>query len=425
MNERKVPGVTRGSAVSRQTSRFEQDFKRVIASLRSSPLFNVSLGSKELFHSNFLAWLCETYPNEAGRMFARFLKNSPASCDGLKALREHRHIDLSLCYANGETLVVENKVKSIPSREQLEEISASCRSPATTSFLLLSLVPPPFLSPGETAENGFALSGGVKWQYLSYGRLAGDLSVIVPEITNAYHKALLDDYIYFIRSLDELYSSFAIDWTDEQSNFFVARHDMESLRSIRIHDLVDKLRYSELIRRVGDLLPAQGFKVSYGKVSQENQAGEIVLDAGMTNGTGLADFKYLLTREEQLNRSVMLGLQLQGDHFRLVVEMWDNSKAKKAADSLWEPAVGRRVWFDFGLLENASDEYPKDQRRSFNQYSGIFFYRYRQLSGISPVRLAATFVDYARMIRDNATLLRQQLDAGMAAGNVGKPDRRE
>lgn len=34
-----------------------------IDELSSSPLFNLSLSSKELFHSNFLAWLAQHYPD--------------------------------------------------------------------------------------------------------------------------------------------------------------------------------------------------------------------------------------------------------------------------------------------------------------------------------------------------------------------------
>ena len=55
-------------------------FKNHVQRLKKCPLFNLSLASKELFHSNFLAWLCEAYPNQVGRLFARFTKIPCASC---------------------------------------------------------------------------------------------------------------------------------------------------------------------------------------------------------------------------------------------------------------------------------------------------------------------------------------------------------
>lgn len=303
--------------------------QRIVSLLGSSPLFNVSLGAKELFHSDFLAWLCEKYPQEAGRIFARFLKEPQVACDGLRARREKRHVDLSLLYRNGETLVIENKVKSLPSKEQLEEISAGCRNPATTSFLLLSLVPPPFLSPAEGVDKGHVLCDGARWQLLSYGQLALDLRAIVPQIGDTYHRALVEDYIRFIQGLDELQSALAIDWANDQSNFFIPDGQMKLLRSIRIHDLVDKLRFSQLLRRIGDLLREQGFNVSYGKVLANHRAGDIVLDTGMTNGAALALFKYVLVDAPQPSSSVILGVEAQGEKFRIAVEMPDKSRAER------------------------------------------------------------------------------------------------
>ena len=157
--------------------------------LRLSPLFNLSLASKELFHSNFLAWLCERYPNEVGGIFAKFLKSPPESCSGLTVRREKKNIDLSLQYPGGELLLVENKVKSIPSRGQLEEYSASVRDPAKTSFLLLSLVHPPFLPPEQRI---IRLTNGVDWHYLTYCELGAKLKVVLPQIeaVDPYHGML-------------------------------------------------------------------------------------------------------------------------------------------------------------------------------------------------------------------------------------------
>jgi len=39
-----------------------EDLAAVVRSLTASPLFQLSLAAKELFHSSFLAWLCESHP---------------------------------------------------------------------------------------------------------------------------------------------------------------------------------------------------------------------------------------------------------------------------------------------------------------------------------------------------------------------------
>ncbi len=182
--------------MAEQTASLQQ----IIENLKLSPLFNLSLSSKELFHSNFLAWLCKMYPESVGRVFADFLKSSPASCVGLKVYREQRNIDLTLEYSDGQLLIVENKVKSIPSLKQLEEYSAEFRGNSQASFLLLSLTQPSFLDAGFST---ITLANGTIWRHISYRDLADMLQTVSDRILSAsnYHGSMLNDYIHFIQRL--------------------------------------------------------------------------------------------------------------------------------------------------------------------------------------------------------------------------------
>jgi hypothetical protein len=146
------------------TARSSASLDQIIDGLKRSPLFQLSLASKELFHSNFLAWLCQTHPNHAGRVFATFLRRVPSACEGLRVYRERHNIDLLLEYPGGENLVIENKVKSLPAKEQLEEYTAATRDRTQTTFLLLSLSRPAFLPANETT---IPLSDGTVWRCLT------------------------------------------------------------------------------------------------------------------------------------------------------------------------------------------------------------------------------------------------------------------
>jgi hypothetical protein len=44
----------------------------ICAELRQDALHNLSLGGKELFHSNFLAWLAQVYRGEAAHVFSGY-----------------------------------------------------------------------------------------------------------------------------------------------------------------------------------------------------------------------------------------------------------------------------------------------------------------------------------------------------------------
>jgi hypothetical protein len=397
----------------------------IVEKLSASPLFNLSLSSKELFHSNFLAWLCEEYPGQIGRWFTRFINNDARDKSEQKeVLRESRHVDLTIMYENGEQLLIENKVKSLPSKEQLEEISSGVKKKdrARTSFLLLTLVCPTFLSADEKTNKLIRLqvdNNEVTWRWITYRDLGDALKTFVPDIDKAdhYHGELLKDYVGFIGNLDELQSYFSIDWADDAGDFFVADPVMKQIRDIRLHDLVDKLRYEQLAWQVRDELHRENFCVKYDDISSPEKVKslhaiapevQVFCDSAMTRSTGISDFKYILPVDR--DTPVTLGVQLQANTLKLFLEMDDEAKARKAAGALWQPSMGNRIWYDFGGVKGGLDQFPKDQDKTFNHYGRTFFYRSIRMGPTSPKSLVEIIIAYFRLIRDNEATLLQQLE---------------
>ncbi|MEP5152535.1 hypothetical protein [Planktotalea sp.] len=105
--------------------------------LTKSPMQRMSLGSRELFHSDFLSWLFETYP---ATLFAAF-DVQLAAC---RVDREKRGLDITVCERGSHRplLIIENKVKSYPDRAQLERYNA--KFPSEGKRILLTLAPPSF-----------------------------------------------------------------------------------------------------------------------------------------------------------------------------------------------------------------------------------------------------------------------------------------
>ena len=103
--------------------------------IEKSPMFQLSLGSKELFHTNFLYWLWKAEPNAFWRIMGSFgIKTDDKG--SLVVMREWEHFDLSIVHVTDRkkkgkdgkieifdtiVAVIENKVKSIPRIEQLEK----------------------------------------------------------------------------------------------------------------------------------------------------------------------------------------------------------------------------------------------------------------------------------------------------------------
>ena len=111
------------------------DLIAITEKLNRSPIFHMSLGSKELFHSNFIAWLLMAYPDAANCFDIDVTK--PFS-----VIREQHNIDLALKReCEPPFCIIENKFKDIPRRAQLERYAD--KSPAH-SRVLLTLVPASF-----------------------------------------------------------------------------------------------------------------------------------------------------------------------------------------------------------------------------------------------------------------------------------------
>ena len=395
------------------------EIESIVTKLRQSPLFNLSLAAKELFHSNFLAWLCETYPQHVGKFFATFINDPPASYDRVKAYRERNHIDLTLEYENAERLLIENKVKSLPTLRQLREISDNVRKKDRdrTSFLLLTLVHPTFVT--GTEQVGAFTAGDSAWLHISYRAIGLFLKALVPAVSelNSYHGTLLKDYVEFIEALDAFQSRFAIDWDDDAGDFFVP-DAMKQVRDIRLHDLVDKLRYEQLARRVVDVLRGEAVCVEYGDLSSGKKRqslhrafpeAKVLVGSGMWHGVGQAMCYYVVN---VVGGPVMLELELQAETLRIGVLMDDKGKAKDSANALWQPSIGKRVWYDFGSVKGGLDEFPRSPK-IFNQFSGIFFYRSVKLEATSPKSLVQTIVRFMRLARDNEAVIRQQLEKAL------------
>ena len=106
--------------------------EKILEELNKNPMFRLSLGSKELFHSNFLAFLWE----QNHEAFLELLNDLCSSLINVNDLlskkeltldREKENFDICIHHKEGKgkkeiyDIIIENKVKSIPYKEQLIE----------------------------------------------------------------------------------------------------------------------------------------------------------------------------------------------------------------------------------------------------------------------------------------------------------------
>jgi hypothetical protein len=318
----------------------EKDLENTLKNLNASPMYNLSLSSKELFHSNFLAWLGS---NEETRPFFVAVINNLAGieldCSGEWVVaRENKNFDLCIKKDNEYILVIENKVKSIPVKSQLDEYVDKIVNKDVTKFLLLTLVEEFPNKDDINEDNEDNEEKGGCWKIKTYNNLADIMDKNKGLVKDSYLSYLLEDYIDFIKNLCELQKNM-IDNFENQPIF----KDVDVFRKYRLHDLYIKLRSAKfLILLKHKLVEEKGIDknlVSFiDRYSVINRRGVrcIYLNQNIYNSVGqIAAFIY----REDGNDNNVYEIVIQGNQYRHGIDsirLADKSKGKIGSQNiLW------------------------------------------------------------------------------------------
>lgn len=226
------------------TSIIEEQLQR----LNRSPLFAISLSGKELSHSNFWAWLLEQEV-EGKHPFIEvfspdFYQNG---CTFVSVEREKKHVDLTITYKNKadetEVLIIENKIKSIPTKEQLIRYEEELGKQNLTITGILT---------GLYASLDIHDLG--KWSFLSYQEIAKRIMNIQKQ------HATMDfaDYIkQYAEDIEVLYDLFQSKMEQNKGKYIIGDKDLEK---IRYSDIYVKLKGSEFMEEINKRLTFEDYK---------------------------------------------------------------------------------------------------------------------------------------------------------------------
>ncbi len=221
-------------------------------------------------------------------------------------------------------------------------------------------------------NNKFILKGDIEWHYFSYKKLSKVLTGLVAKIRDNYHTGLINDYIGFIDELikiDELCQinkNDMFDFHNDDSN----GSTLKQLKEIRLHDFYLKRKYELLAFKIYSKLkennkPLLAFneKLDWNSFNVKQR---VFVGFGMTRSLGLFDMKY------RINNNLILGVQIQGEHFRLFIE--DNSGEQ--AEKIKEKLLNDGLWFNFASSFDNPKIYPLESyKQNFNKYGKTFFYK--------------------------------------------------
>lgn len=298
-----------------------EEYKKEAENLKDSAMFNLSLSSKELFHSNFLYWIWKVNPNAFQELIATLLGEE--SVENLKekwgqnwvVSREYLNFDLCVKDKSDEDsendsdagnakgshqennsktqksniyLVLENKVKSIPYKSQLNKYvkkvndhygnkKENKNKANMVDYILLSL------SDIYPNKNDFDINERRKdiekdeyhrWKIVSYGNYIDavkniDIGRKEQDIKlREYYQSIKNDYCNFTETLckihsfwtDECYEKLGFNYKDKEKDVIHGEYKryIDIAEDLRIHDLYHKSKYArictELQKKFSDIL---------------------------------------------------------------------------------------------------------------------------------------------------------------------------
>lgn len=370
----------------------EQEYKRMADDLKKSLLFRMSLGSKELFHSNVWAWLIEQDPAFIKVFFPEF-DDQRYEYRGVSRECWHRDVIIWLedcdskkrCY-----YVIENKIKSLQDEEQLKRYTEDKDGntllkgvfTGITNALKTNELSLPKKEPGgKTGEK-------VTWVFIDYGTIAKRIreQARISACFTDRHRSQIDEYCQIIESINGMIQ-YELDNRQDKFDYSSLPYkngenrEAEYLEELRIKDVYTKLKGADILRALeaslGDPVSAapQGYRL---EINQSFHNGKVTLDIRYTNREEGREEKDYLT----------IGIQLEEYQFRLMVERNGTHKKEELFnefcngwfDADFDDKAKKRVLFKNDSSENGTG-YDTSMAQKYDSYGGnghgsVFVYQY-------------------------------------------------
>ncbi|MFJ9909094.1 PD-(D/E)XK nuclease family protein [Streptomyces sp. NPDC101152] len=243
----------------------------LVESLTGDVVFAMSRGSKELFHSDTLAWYVEHHPVVGEALLDAWRgPQGPRDTGPVRVRREWRNLDLVVEYPGHAPLVIENKVFSLPDTDQLNAYARGklhgLEGPVP---VLLSLVDPGW--PGRS----WTTPGGLVWRYRGYDELGAALRPCLPELRTAdiFGAAVFERWLDLVDTLVRLRTEVGVPEASEP--LLLPEKAAAVLKPARLDATVQKMRCLHAMNLIQDELA--------GEIERE----AIVVRTAMSRGQGI------------------------------------------------------------------------------------------------------------------------------------------
>ena len=378
----------------------------ILKCLQNNPLFDMSHGSKELFHSDFFIYMYRINYD----LFISFVNSLLPEGkkikyrDDYQIAREEKKFDICLYHEEkyGKKqekthkiydLIIENKVKSIPYKEQLEEYRNKIKS-GSPSYLLISLV-------SDFPDRKYIEDENI-WTIVNYTNVKKSIETHFVDLNNIRHEIYINDYCELLGLLNELVNKTLEDF--EESKIYEYRHLFEQYR---LHDLYMKLLNCKFIaylkkglkeRNINDIYDVNKHR----EIRQHAKRG-IYFNQTINQGEGMIAAWF--EKEDGPNKDIY-EIVIQGHQYRHGINaerFKDNSAGKIASqNNLYKnfddsmKAFMNKIPLE-GELKPTEIKITKNQDAqkiaAFNGYDYGYIYKYKSITNESVKELIDIMIE--------------------------------
>lgn len=279
------------------------DLTSEINELRQSPIFALSKGNNELSHSNFWAWLIDIEFDENGKIVHPFVEIFikdfyQKGYEFVNVTREEANRDLSIHYLSGKDEkihVVENKLKSIPTDEQLERYEDALG----VSFA------------GGTLTGIKETIVRKDWSFMSYSAIADEIESITKKYKSRLVEKLtiINTYVADIRAISKIISEII----KENDGEYTWNID-EKLEPIKLADITLKHIGADYCKKINEKIYSNAKDLN----SKEVGMPEAELAYNNKKPTLTVVYKEMIMTNKDKKKEVWrLGVQIEGKQFRI------------------------------------------------------------------------------------------------------------
>lgn len=311
--------------------------EQLIESINETLNYKLSMSNIELYHSNLLAKVLEQYKEIPFSLLEGIVEDY-ASYRITSVLREKKRKDLTIELKNGDksiTVIIENKIKSLPDRVQLENYLTAKDN---VYYILLSLIEPS----EETLPD--------KWYWKSYHNLSKYYMEIIEGTESLLYSEFLEDYVLYISEISKL---LCLDELDMNLKYFYLDEKVRSrLNEIGLLDLVDKMRFNKMSHKI------------------KNQTGEVY--SGRSRGNFHFGYNY------EVSEFLSCGIQIEGNQYRLKINFKNGlGKSEEELKDICNTLRSENLFFIFNANQLFDTPSKKVKWNKYNNKESLDLYDYK------------------------------------------------